>query len=65
VDAGVDVVKPWGALGTLFIGQGGEVRGRGRQDSGGRWAASMDFVTGGDETRVPLLGRGGGSGLEK
>jgi hypothetical protein len=65
VEAGVDAVKPWGALNTLFIGQGGKVRGWGRQDGSDRWAASMDSVTGGDETRVPLLGRGGGMGLGK
>jgi hypothetical protein len=63
VEAGVVAVKPWVSLAALFIGQGGEVRGRGRQDGGGRWAASMDSSTGSDETRVPLLGRGGGSGL--
>jgi hypothetical protein len=40
------------------------VRGRGRQDGGGRWAASMDSITGGDETQVPFPGRGG-SGLGK
>jgi hypothetical protein len=41
------------------------VRGRGRQDGGGRWASSMDFVMGGDETQVSLSWRGGGSGLGK
>jgi hypothetical protein len=65
VEAGVDAVKLWGALGALFIGRGGEVRGQGRQDGGGRWVASMDSFMGGDEARVPLPGRGGGSALGK
>jgi hypothetical protein len=39
VEASVNAVKPWGALDTLFIGRGSEVRGWGRQDGGSQWAA--------------------------
>jgi hypothetical protein len=65
VEAGVAMVKPWGALSELFIGRGGEVSGQGMQDGDSWRAASMDSDTGGNETRVPLLGRGGGSRLGK
>jgi hypothetical protein len=41
VEVGFDAVKPWGALGALFIGRGAKVRGSGRQDGGSWWAASM------------------------
>jgi hypothetical protein len=53
-----------GAHGTLFIGRGGEVRGRGRQDGGGRWAASMVTVFEKGGARVPLdeANRGGMGG---
>jgi hypothetical protein len=57
----MDAVEGGGAHGTLFIGRGGEVRGQGRQDGGGRWAASMVTVFGRGGTRVPLDEGNGGS----
>jgi hypothetical protein len=46
-----------------FYRPGGEVRGRGRQDGGDQWAASMVTVFGRGGARVPLdEGNGGGMG---
>jgi hypothetical protein len=60
----MNVVERGGAHGTLFIGRGGEVRGRGRQDCGGRWAASMVTIFEKGGARVPLdeANRGGMGG---
>jgi hypothetical protein len=43
-------------VGAFYRARGGEMRGRGRRNGSGRWAASMDSVTGGDETRGAIAG---------
>jgi hypothetical protein len=38
-------------VGAFYRARGGEMRRWGRRNGGGRWAASMDSITGGDETQ--------------
>jgi hypothetical protein len=58
----MDAVEGGGAHNTLFIGQGGEVRGRGRQDVGGRWTALMVTIFKRGGAQVPL-DEGNGRGM--
>jgi hypothetical protein len=49
-----------GAHGTLFIGQGSELRSLGRQDDSGRWPASVVIVLGRGGVGVALIQWGKG-----